>query len=77
MALSKNIKAFVMHIASFILKIIIYPVQKTPIVLFITKEVTTLAEDAYFVNIFLKDLAKILLKKTDLNKYTFKFLYSK
>ena len=42
--LDENVEAFVMHVALLTSKIIIYPASKVQITLFVTKEVTILAE---------------------------------
>lgn len=61
-ALDKNIKDFVAYINSLISKMIIYLAKKDPIALLLINKVIILAEYLNFVDIFLKNLVKILPK---------------
>ena len=58
-----------MHIASFTSKITIHLAQ---IVLLLAKEIIVLAEYTDFVDIFLKELAKVLPKQTSINEHVIK-----
>ena len=50
----------------------IYLVGKAQIALLLAKEVTVLLEYADFVDVFLKELAKLLPERTGINEYTIK-----
>ena len=71
-ALDENVKAFVVHVAFFTLKMTIHPAQKAQIALLITKEVTVLEEYLDFADIFLKKSAEILPECKGINEYTIK-----
>ena len=68
--LDENVKAFVVYMASFTLKMLIYPARKTQIALFMAKRVTVTAEYLNFANVFSKDWVKVLSKRTGINKHT-------
>ena len=75
--LNENVEAFVVYVASVSSKIITHLVRKAYIALFITKKVIILAEYTDFANVFLKKLAKVLFKQTDINKHTMKLVENK
>ena len=77
MELDRNNEALVVHIASLTSKITIYLAWETQIVLLLAKRVTVLMEYADFVNVFLKELAEMLSKRTDINEHTIKLEESK
>ena len=76
-ALDKNVKAFMVHVASLSSKISIHPAWKVQIALLMAKEVTILAEYADFADVFSKKSAKILPKRTSINKHAIKLVDDK
>lgn len=69
--LDKNVKAFIMYVASLFLdfKIIICPAQEAKIALLVARKVTILTKYLDYANIFLKKLAIELPKYFDINKH--------
>ena len=55
----------------------IHPAQKAQIALLITEDVTMLAEYADFADVFSKELAKLLQKRTGINEHAIKLLDDK
>lgn len=73
MLLDKNVKAFLIHVISFSLSLmLIHFAKKAQIILLITKKVKILAKYPDFSNIFLEKKALILLELIKFNKYTIK-----
>ena len=72
MVLDENIKAFVVYVVFFTLKMLIHPARKAHIALFIAKKVNVSAECLDFTNVFSKESAKILPKCTNINNHTLK-----
>ena len=72
MLLDKNIMAFIIQIALFILKMTIYLASKPKIVSLFIQKMNVLIEDANFANIFKNKFAKMLPKWTSMNKYSVK-----
>ena len=70
--MDKNIKAFVVHITSFTLKMTIYLACKAQIALFLVEKLIILAKYLNFANIFSKKLAEILSKRVRVNKHAIK-----
>lgn len=70
MVLDENDEAFIVQVATFMLKITIYPTQKTLILLLIIKKVILLDKYSNYANLFLKDSVVELLKQINLNKYS-------
>ena len=70
--LYKNIQVFVVYKASLILKMTIYLIWETQIVLLNLKKVIILAKYLDFTDLFLKKLAKVVPKQIDINKYAIK-----
>ena len=62
--LDKNVEAFVIHMILFTSQIIIYPAWKAQIALLLAEKVTVPAKYSDFVNVFLKNSAKVLPKRT-------------
>ena len=56
-----------MHVASLTSKMTIYLARKAQIALLLAKEVTILSEYADFLNVFLKELAKVMPEPIDIN----------
>ena len=77
LALDENIKVFVIHIASFTSKILIYSAWKAQITLLIAKEFIMPAEYADFANVLLKKSAKLLLGRTSINNHIIKLIDDK
>ena len=76
-ALDENVEAFIVYMAFFTLKILIYPAQKAQITLLIAKKVTVPAKYINFANIFSKKLAKILLERTGINEHAIELVDNK
>ena len=76
---NENIKNFMVHISFLSLKskMIIHITQKVQIVLLLAKNLTALAKSTHFVNIFLKKLAKILPKQTNISKHAIEIVDDK
>ena len=70
--MDENVKVFIVHVASFILKMTIHLARKAQIALFILKKITVPAKYSDFANIFSKELAKMFSKYTGIKKYTIK-----
>ena len=68
-ALDENVKAFVVHVASFTSKMSIHPARKAQIALLIAKEVTMPAENSNFADVFAKESAEVLPERTGINKH--------
>ena len=71
--MNENVKAFIIYIISFILKIIIHPDYKAQIALLLAKKVIIPVKYSDFADIFSKKLAEVLSKQTRVNKYAIKF----
>lgn len=71
-ALDKNVKAFIMHVALLISKMIIHPARKAQIVLFLAKEVTIPAKYLDFADVFSKKSAEVMPERIGFNKHTIK-----
>lgn len=72
-AIHKNVEAFVIHVISQNLGLIlIYLAKKTQIVLLSTKKVKILAQYSDFLDVFSKKNVLILLEITNLNQYAIK-----
>ena len=68
-ALDKNIEAFVVHVSSLGLKIIIHSVRKAQMALLLAKKITVLIEYPDFANMFLKESVNVFTEQTGVNKY--------
>ena len=79
MAWDENIEAFIVHMSSLSLglKITIHLAWEAQIALLLTKKVILLAKYTDFVDIFLKELAAILLECFGINEHTIKLENSK
>ena len=71
-ALNENVKAFVIYMAFFILKMSIHPAQEAQTDFFIAKKVNVPAEYLDFANVFSKKSAEMLPKRTKINKHAIK-----
>ena len=67
--LDKSIEAFLMHISSLKLRITIHPAKKAQIALLLAQQITVRAKYSDFADIFLEELANILLKQTGVNNH--------
>ena len=78
-ALDENIKVFVVYMNSLSLgsKMTIDPAQEAQITLLLAKEVSVLAQYSDFANVFLKELAKVLPKRTGINEHIIELEESK
>ena len=72
MTLDENVKAFVVYVAFFTLKISIHPAREAQIALFIAEKVTVPAEYSDFANVFSKKSAEMLPKRIGINKHAIK-----
>lgn len=70
--MDENVKVFVINIDNFVAKMIIYLVWKALISLLLIKDVISLAKYSDFLNIFFKNLAKVLCKHTRTDKQVVK-----
>ena len=70
-ALDENIEAFVVHVSSLSLrlKMTIHPAQEAQIASLLAKEVTVPAEYSDFADVFSKESAEVLPKRTGINKH--------
>lgn len=62
-------KDFIVHIAFFSTKIIIYLIQEIQIALLITEKVIILEKYSDFTNVFLKQLVVELFKRFNINNH--------
>ena len=72
--LDENVKAFVVYVALLLYKMIIHLAWKVQIALLIAEKVTVPIKSADFSNIFLKELVKVLLEWTGINKHVGKLV---
>ena len=70
--LDENIEAFVMHIKSLRLKIMIHSITKVHIALLLAKKVSVLVDYSDFANVFLEKSANILSEQTRANNLLIK-----
>ena len=67
--LDENVKAFVVHVAFFISKMLIHPTRKAQIALLIAKKITMPAEYLDFADVFSKELAEGLPECSGINEH--------
>ena len=68
--LNENIQVFIVHVALFTSKIIIYAAWEAQISLLLAEKVNISAKYADFVNGFLKESVKVLPERTGINEHT-------
>ena len=71
-ALDENVEAFVVYVASLTSKMMIHPVYKAQIASFLGEKVTILAKYLDFADVFSKESAELLPKRTKINKHAIK-----
>lgn len=67
--IDENVKAYIIHIAFLIFKILIYLTQKAQITLLLAKKVIIPIKYLNYANIFSKKSVAKLSKQIDINKY--------
>ena len=70
--MDENIEAFVVYVAFFTSKMTIYLAREAQIALLLTKEINILEKYSNFADVFLKESAEVLSKRTRINKHAIK-----